>query len=295
MAKMFYTMDEAAKRLNMKTAEVQALVASGQLQEFRDGDRLMFKVDQVDLLGGGDDALDGGDFGEDFISLNDSSTGDALSGSGSVGIGLDDSNASVESGGGISIFDAGTDDDADPSAATQITDKPMAAMDFNFDSAASGSGLADLALEQDDTSLGQDVLKDVYGGDSAASGDTGVGGSEFGLPATSDGGELFESAPSRGASRGAAATVGAGAGVGLGAGLAEAYDGTWSGIAAGLAVGMVLAVLAALLFVIGGLAGASPDVLLGSANQTTVYIVAGAAGVVMLIGAVLGFVMLRRS
>jgi hypothetical protein len=288
MAKMFYTMDEAAERLKMDAAEVQALVDSGQLQEFRDGDRLMFKVDQVDLLGGDD-------LGEDLISLSDSTAGDALSASGSIGIGLDESDAPVETVGGVSIFDADTDDEADPSAATQITDKPMAAMDFSFDSAASGSGLADLALEQDDTSLGQDVLQDVYGDNAGSGSDDSaagslVGGSEFGLPANADGGDLFESAPA--ASSAAAAPVSAGV---PGAALAEAYDGTWSGISAGLAVGVVVAVLAALVFVIGGLAGASPDVLLGSANQMTVYIVLGAAAGVMLIGAVLGFVMMRRS
>ena len=56
MAKLFYTLEEAAKKLSKSEADVKALVASGQLQEFRDRDRLMFKVDQVNLLAsGGDD------------------------------------------------------------------------------------------------------------------------------------------------------------------------------------------------------------------------------------------------
>lgn len=50
MSKMFYTLEEAAAKLGKSEQEVQAMVTSGQLQEFRDRDSLMFKVDQVDLL-----------------------------------------------------------------------------------------------------------------------------------------------------------------------------------------------------------------------------------------------------
>ena len=55
MAKLFYTLDEAASKLKMSEADVKNLVASGQLQEFRDRDKLMFKVDQVNLLAAGGD------------------------------------------------------------------------------------------------------------------------------------------------------------------------------------------------------------------------------------------------
>ena len=56
MAKMFYTLDEASQKLGKSEDEVRELASSGQLQEFRDRDQLMFKVEQVDLLaGGGDD------------------------------------------------------------------------------------------------------------------------------------------------------------------------------------------------------------------------------------------------
>lgn len=62
MAKMFYTLDEAAERLGKSADDVKKMASSGQIQEFRDRDRLMFKVEQIDLLaadedvGGGDDA-----------------------------------------------------------------------------------------------------------------------------------------------------------------------------------------------------------------------------------------------
>jgi hypothetical protein len=50
MGKMFYTLNEAASKLGKSEEEVKKMVSSGQLQEFRDRDALMFKVDQVDLL-----------------------------------------------------------------------------------------------------------------------------------------------------------------------------------------------------------------------------------------------------
>ncbi|MHC4976883.1 MAG: helix-turn-helix domain-containing protein, partial [Planctomycetota bacterium] len=56
MAKMFYTIEEAAQRLGKTEEEVQAMASSGQIQEFRDRDKLVFKADQIDLLA--DDELD---------------------------------------------------------------------------------------------------------------------------------------------------------------------------------------------------------------------------------------------
>lgn len=50
MAKMFYTLEEAAEKLGKSQDEVRQMAKSGQLQEFRDRDKLMFKVEQVDLL-----------------------------------------------------------------------------------------------------------------------------------------------------------------------------------------------------------------------------------------------------
>lgn len=50
MDKMFYTLDEAAKRLDKSRETVIEMASRGQLQEFRDRDKLMFKREQVDLL-----------------------------------------------------------------------------------------------------------------------------------------------------------------------------------------------------------------------------------------------------
>src|SRR5690349_8855479 len=50
MAKMFYTTDEAAQKLGVSNDQLKTLVGENKLREFRDGARVMFKVDQVDKL-----------------------------------------------------------------------------------------------------------------------------------------------------------------------------------------------------------------------------------------------------
>jgi len=71
MSKMFYTLGEAASKLGKSEDEVKAMVTSGQLQEFRDRDSLMFKVDQVDLLSdeGIDEDIDLGHSPNDMSSM----------------------------------------------------------------------------------------------------------------------------------------------------------------------------------------------------------------------------------
>src|SRR3954453_61473 len=52
MAKMFYTTDEAAQKLAISGDQLKQLVSENKLREFRDGARVMFKVDQVDKIAG---------------------------------------------------------------------------------------------------------------------------------------------------------------------------------------------------------------------------------------------------
>ena len=68
MAKMFYTLDEVCSKLGKTQSEVEAMMGSGQIQEFRDGDKLVFKVEQINLLAEPD-----ADDGEELeLDLNDS-------------------------------------------------------------------------------------------------------------------------------------------------------------------------------------------------------------------------------
>ena len=55
MAKMFYTIDEVCEKLGLAEDAVREMATSGQIQEFRDRDKLMFKVEQIDLLAGDED------------------------------------------------------------------------------------------------------------------------------------------------------------------------------------------------------------------------------------------------
>src|SRR5690554_2162402 len=48
MAKMFYTLQEAAEKLGTSEDQVKQMVEDGKLKQFRDRDQVMFKVDEVD-------------------------------------------------------------------------------------------------------------------------------------------------------------------------------------------------------------------------------------------------------
>ena len=50
MAGMFYSLQEAAERLNKTEEELQQIVKDGKLREFRDGPNLLFKIDEVEAL-----------------------------------------------------------------------------------------------------------------------------------------------------------------------------------------------------------------------------------------------------
>jgi hypothetical protein len=275
MAKMFYSTEEVQEKLGKGEAEIKALVSGGQLREFRDGAKIMFKVTEVDALAGGGEASDEASdldlAGEpDFdlsggsseigltplddaipdlsldepvgdLALNDelslsgsglaldgSSGGISLEGDGSsmsledldaagssmslddldaagsnlslddldaagsslaLGdpgdsadfnlsdndqISLDDSAFADEAGKGDTVVtsvgvnvlsdSSAEDDEHDDFGATLMA--PDLADDIDLDAGASGSGLLDITREADDTSLGAELLEEIYpGGD----------------------------------------------------------------------------------------------------------------------------------
>lgn len=305
MAKMFYSVEEAAERLSMTPDQVTELVTTGKLQEFRDRDRLVFKKDQVDMLADPGTGSLGGSGG--MIPLADSALGGSglgLSGSGGSGLGLSGSGGglggsdiglSLEDTGssqpapspgfaladenkdrsGIAIFDADATDEGDPSAVTRITQTAGPAGELNLESVGSGSGLLDLTREGDDTSLGADLLQDVY-----SEGDSGLAaGSE-----TQGSSGLFESTP-------AASDVSAAAAPAIVMAAAEPYDSTWSGIAGGVALGAALVCAFALAAVIFGFMGgqSNPVVeLVRSGLPMWLGILAGVIVVPAVVGLLLG-------
>lgn len=259
MAKLFYTLQEAAQRLGMNEDAVKGLVTSGRLQEFRDRDRLMFKVEQVDVLasaGGDEDAIPLAESGELDIALSSDS-----------GAGL--SAESPKERSGVSIFETEDLDTADPSAQTQISD--TAAPDIGIDAAGSGSGLLDLTREADDTSLG-DLLSD--GGATRAETAVGVEG----------GGALFETS--------GAETEPAGGGTPALVAIGEPYDGAGSGLAGGMALAMVLVmgfVTTIVIFAMNGSYG-----LIETVGGSFWPFAGGAAGLTLIV-AIIGWFLGRMS
>ena len=233
MAKMFYTTEEAAAKLGKSVDEVTEMANSGQIQEFRDKDKVMFKVDQIDLLAGGED-----DMGEIPISLEESGEQDPLSLSGSApaampdaggddislelsasgAIGLEDSAVEAEdsflgASGGVSAFE--TDSNSEDTSGELLDD------DLSLETVGSGSGLLDLTRESDDTSLGAELLDEVYANDDNEE-----------IPASASG--LFEAADAE--SGGATAEAGTSMPMGSVPMVVETYEGGWSGLGVGVSL-----------------------------------------------------------
>lgn len=268
MAKMFYSLDEAAQRLGKTPDEVRAMASQKVLTEFRDGDRLIFKVAEVDLLA--PDADD--DHGS--IPLVDSAEQSALGladtgGKSGSGPALGGS-AAGNTGTGISVFDVGEVDETDPAAATMVTEEPLGNM--NLESFGSGSGLMDLTRESDDTSLGAEgLLDDLYSGE----GDAGAApvGSESGL---------FEGAS-------AASTLVEDDSPAAAVGVVEALDPKWSGLAGGMSVGVIVAAALAVAFLMMAAMGAAPAQFATMVGDMTILAAMGAMLVVVLVGGAVGF------
>jgi len=183
MAKLFYSMEETTQKLGKSEQEVMELVDSNRLSKFVDGDKLIFKVDQVDMLADGEeDDLPG------FADDSGVGAGIGLEDDSAIGFADDDDagTGDAKEQTGISIFDADEVEEADAAAQTQMAAAPSFGMETAADPAASGSGLLDMTREADDTSLGADLLSDfdMDGGEGSTVGE-GVG---------AGGGALFEEA-----------------------------------------------------------------------------------------------------
>ena len=269
MDKMFYTLQEVCSILSKSEDEVREMVTSGQLQEFRDKDELVFKVEQINLMAGVDEdsgdvvidlggtntgtgsglGLTGGDTGS-ALGLTGGQSGAGLGDSGSLGLTGGDSamglSASSDAA-GLSAFGTGEDMPAeDDAGATRVGDGMED--DLTLESVGSGSGLLDLTRESDDTTLGAELLEDAFNSDD----------DNFEIPANASG--LFEAAsPDETEVSGAAAVTDGGAVAARampGAPMAvEAYDGSGSGLGIGAAIGAMIALVILLIILIVELSG----------------------------------------
>jgi hypothetical protein len=317
MAKMFYTLEEVCEILDKSVPDVEAMVVSKEIQEFRDGENLVFKVEQIDLLAPSteaDEDLDldlensALDLGDSFglggsetgsIGLAESQSADMpaavdppMGGGGESGsvLGLGDSadksggddldlSAAMEAplegsdaSASVSAFDGGVGvDDGDTRLGEEFDD------DLTLESVGSGSGLLDLTRESDDTSLGAELLEEVYSSDD-----------EDDFPAASG---LFEAAGDIDGEEAAPVVSGTAAPAPSPAPnlvAAQSMDPAWSGLSTGILIGglVALATVFAMIVVevMGGASGIAPII----AEQMWMWVGGLAAGTIVF--AVIGFV-----
>ncbi len=172
MAKPFYSMDEVCKLLGKSADDVKGMVRDGSLREFRDAGKVFFKAEDVDTLAGkskSDTGMVLEPVGDEAPSARDAGASDSIALEA-----VDDDDESGDKKGdtvitasGISVFD---DDeleiDADPMAKTAISS--ALGDEIPLDGSGSGSGLLDLTREADDTSLGAELLDEIYPGEDDA-------------------------------------------------------------------------------------------------------------------------------
>ena len=301
MAKMFYTIEEVCSKLERDEDQVRELVRTGQIQEFRDRDKLMFKVDQIDLLASGDeDTSDvhlelegsGGSTGvpipdESSIGLADSRVGltDSREGTGladassssssSSGLGLAESREAISlsdsrEGTGVSVFDTDHGDETGTGDKTASSD--AIEEELSLDAVGSGSGLLDLTRESDDTSLGAELLEEVYASEE-----------NLEIPAHASG--LFEAASAERPPKEALTSGAAPAGVPM---VLEIYDGAGSGLGAGLLIGAIAALVCVAIVAIVGVGGATSVLATKiAATDSSIWMWAGGlAGMTIVLGLV---------
>ena len=170
MAGMFYSLQEAAKKLNKTEQQVKELVKEGKLREFRDGSNLLFKIDEVEtlvsdaaIMQSEETALEEEspkDEGELLLETNedeDTAAGSELTNA-DTAVNADGLDILEETEGS---FNLGDDTISADKAETGEASLEEIEDDVNLDTFGSGSGLLDLSLQADDTSLGG-ILDEIY-------------------------------------------------------------------------------------------------------------------------------------
>lgn len=184
MAGMFYSLKEVAEKLSKTEEEVKEIVKSGRLREFRDGPNLLFKVDEVETLMSDSSIMAAKESEaepeqpeEEEITLAPETTespvgasepADADTAVASEGIDVlgeldadeykltDDTMAETQAASGdTSLVEEIMGESKGEASLEEIEE------DVNLDSFGSGSGLLDLSLQADDTSLGG-ILDEIY-------------------------------------------------------------------------------------------------------------------------------------
>lgn len=179
--KEYLTLDEAKQMLRCDDTDIRAMVREGRLREFRHGGQVMFKsfeveklaeeragreaetTDVLDLvLEPAEEPTEGSGSG---VPL---SPGEGLAGSSLLGLADEEPPSDEESkkddtvitSVGVNVLEEeGTVASADPMAKTVLSEEESA---LGLEGTGSGSGLLDLTRESDDTSLGAELLEEIY-------------------------------------------------------------------------------------------------------------------------------------
>jgi len=273
MAKRFYNLEETAQLLGASEDEVREMASQGKIQQFRDRDKLMFKREQIDALVSKTDDADA------LIPLADSGDTDQMSVPLDASTHKDDTGTST----GISVFETGDVDSADSKAQTDVGEPTIADEEgLALDSAGSGSGLLDLTRESDDTSLGAELLDEIYpGGEEPPGAKTGEAGgagtasqvdSEFGGSARG----LEAISPAPGPATGATTFV------------EDDYDPAGSGMSTGMLLGAAAGLIITLIVAISAITGVPlqlTSAIAGSGGTLGLY-----AGGLLLLSFIFGLV-----
>jgi excisionase family DNA binding protein len=184
MAGMFYSLREAAEKLGVTEERLREFVNAGRLREFRDGPNVLFKVDEIEALMGGTGIRASKEISDESqqpaeeqeITLTPEPTEDIAAGSeltdADTAIASEGINVLGETDGGYKLTD---DTMAETKAVSEAASLEEIEEDVNLDTFGSGSGLLDLSLQADDTSLGG-ILDEIYtpeGGENQQAGEAG--------------------------------------------------------------------------------------------------------------------------
>lgn len=300
MAKPFYSLEEVSEQLGKSEDEIRELVREGTLREFRDAGKIFFKAEDVQKLGGSapdDDEISLEPIADESPDRNAPDTGSG--GTSVIGLAaVDDSDDSgplgvseppppprepeSESATGIGVFD---DDeleiDADPMAKTQITSAKSG------QDSGSGSGLLDLTRESDDTSLGAELLDEIYPGEEHAA-DPLAGADDSDEPADAEEAEPEDTEPVEEEAPTVPAEVAAPAPATTAAVTASDPN---EGIFAGLLVGMTIVLAVSASVIAGILQGFLPAYANYLSNNFWIFL--GAAAGLPLITLIIGWIVGR--
>jgi len=213
-------------------------------------------------LGGSGFGLDLGESGSGAgFDLGDSGSSAGLDLGGDSG-GLGSLGGSAAEDDMDAVFEGGEDDDSAETRVAEAVDEEL-----SLEAVGSGSGLLDLTRESDDTSLGAELLDEVWEGEESG---------EFGASASG----LFESSEPE------QAVATSDAPMGLAVAVAEAYDGKWSGAGVGFLVGAMFSLIAVFVMLLTSIMGVSPklgamitgDLMIWGGGFAALAIVAGLLG-----------------